>query len=277
VLTTHPSLRGRVVLLTGAGRGIGRELLRVLAGAGCRLSLAARSADELADAEREARALGAAVVATRTDVAEPADCDAAAARTLDAFGRIDALVNNAGVGMRLASETFNTVPVKFWDVPPHAYAEIMTVNTFGPFLMARAVVPAMIAQGFGRILNVSTSPVTMVRPGYVPYGPSKAALEAMSRAMATQLDGTGVTVNVVLPGGATDTALLPGSGPDRRGADGQLLPATVLNPLVAWLVSDASHGITGRRFVGRLWDAALPPDEAARRAMAVHPDLPAIL
>jgi 3-oxoacyl-[acyl-carrier protein] reductase len=274
---SHSSLEGRVVIVTGAGRGIGREFVRTLARAGCRLSLAARSADELAGAEREARDLGAAAVATRADVGAAADCDAVAARTLDAYGRVDALVNNAGIGMRIVSESFNTVPVKFWDVPPHAYAQIMSINTFGPFFMARAVAPAMVAQGFGRIVNVSTSPATMVRPGYVPYGPSKAALEAMSRAMAAQLDGTGVTVNVILPGGATDTALLPGSGPDRRGADGQLLPAGVMNPLLAWLLSDASGGLNGRRFVGKLWDASLPPDEAARRAMQPRPDLPAIL
>lgn len=265
------------MIVTGAGRGIGREFVRTLARAGCRLSLAARSADELAGAEREARDLGAAAVATRADVAAAADCQAVAARTLEAYGRVDALVNNAGIGMRIVSETFNTVPVKFWEVPPQAYADIMTVNACGPFYMARAVAPAMVAQGFGRIVNVSTSPVTMVRPGYVPYGPSKAALEAMSRAMAAQLDGTGVTVNVILPGGATDTALLPGSGPDRRGADGQLLPASVMNPLLAWLLSDASAGLNGRRFVGKLWDASLPPDEAARRAMQPRPDLPAIL
>ncbi len=82
---------------------------------------------------------------------------------------------------------------------------------------------------------------------------------------------------MILAGGATDTALLPGSGPDRAGADGQLLPAAVINPLLAWLLSDASGDFTGRRFVGKLWDASLPPDEAARRAMQPRPELPTIL
>lgn len=86
----------------------------------------------------------------------------------------------------------------------------------GPFLMTRACVPVMIAQGFGRIVNISTSRSTMVRVGQDPYGPTKAALEASSRIWATELAGTGVIVDVLLPGGPCDTALIPPRGERRR-------------------------------------------------------------
>jgi NAD(P)-dependent dehydrogenase (short-subunit alcohol dehydrogenase family) len=276
---THASLRDRVVLITGAGRGIGREFAGVLARAGCRLMLTARSATELAQAAAELEAIAGPgrIVTATADVRDPEACEQAVARTVDAFGALHVLVNNAGIGMLRISATFNTEPVKFWEVDPAGFADIMTINAFGPFHMARAAVPRMLEQGFGRIINISTSQVTMVRPGYVPYGPSKAALEAMSRAMADQLAGTGVSVNVLLPGGATDTRFIPGEGVGRRGADGQLLPVSIMNAALLWLASDAANGVSGRSFVGKLWDATLPPDEAAAKAMRVRPELPAIL
>jgi 3-oxoacyl-[acyl-carrier protein] reductase len=123
--------------------------------------------------------------------------------------------------------------------------------------MARAVIPGMIARGFGKIVNISTSDQTMVRRGYAPYGPSKAFLEAASRVWAQDLAGTGVDVNVLLPGGAADTDLLPPAA-DKKGADGNLLSPTVMCAPILWLASDASNGHTGERYIARLWDGPDP-------------------
>lgn len=133
--------------------------------------------------------------------------------------------------------------------------------------MARACVPHMLANGFGKVINISTSDQTMARRGYSPYGPSKAALEAMSRVWAQDLEGKGVDVNVYLPGGAVDTDVLP-PGAGKRGADGMLLAPSIMRRGIVWLCSDASNGQTGGRYIARLWDESLPGGEAARGASA---------
>jgi NAD(P)-dependent dehydrogenase (short-subunit alcohol dehydrogenase family) len=277
---THPSLADRVVLITGGARGIGREMALALLRAGARVAVtAARSADDLAAIAADAEAIAGPgrLVALRADVASRDDCAEVVSRTLIAFGALHALVNNAGRGMLELSPVFNTAAPRFWEVDAEGWQRVIQINLVGAFLMAHAAAPHMVRQGFGRIVNVSTSPQTMVRKGYSPYGPSKAALEAATSVWAKDLDGTGVTCNVILPGGATDTKFIPGDGPNRRGADGMLLPADILNPVILWLLSDAANGVTASRFIGRLWDAALPPDEAAARARQPQVAQPSIL
>ena len=154
--------------------------------------------------------------------------------------------------MRLISESFNTEPTKFWEAHPKSWSEIIDTNINGPFLASRAVIPHMIEEKFGKIINISTSSQTMIRAGYSPYGPSKTFLEATSRAWSKDLEGLGIDVNVLLPGGATDTELLPPSK-NKKGADGNLLPSSVMNEAVIWLASDKSNGISGGRFIGRYW------------------------
>ncbi|MBL8386024.1 MAG: SDR family oxidoreductase [Burkholderiales bacterium] len=274
------SLRDRVVVITGGGRGLGLAMARALARAGCRVAISgARDGADLAAAAAELGGIAGAgrVLARRADVASWEDCQALAGAVLERFGRIDALVNNAGRGMLEISPRFNTEPALFWTADPQGVRNIVDANVLGPFLMARACTPHMVAQGFGRIVNISTSLPTMVRKGYSPYGPSKAALEAMTAVWARDLDGTGVTVNALLPGGATDTRLLPGSGPGRRGADGQLLAPELMAAPIVWLVSDASAASNGARYIARDWDPALPADQAAARARGPAHAVPAIL
>lgn len=259
----------RVAIITGAGRGIGREFARVLATEGWRLMLtAARSRAELDDAVAEIGATHGAdrVLGTLADAGDEADAARTVAETLARFGRLDGLINNAGRGPREFSESFATDPPKFWEVPAEGWSELIRSNVTGPFLMSKAAAPHLIAGGWGRIVNVTTSRVTMVRRGFAPYGPSKAALDAMTRIFAQDLDGMGVTVNVLAPGGATDTAFIPGEGPNRTGADGNLLPVGIMNPALRWLMSTASDGVTAARLIGAKWDAALPADQAARGA-----------
>lgn len=256
---THPSLKNRVILITGGSRGLGREMALALSEAGARVAITGSSASGALEATR--RDVGGDTLAIVADVTSGTAAAEPVERVLSAFGRIDVLINNAGLGMRAISETFNTVPTRFWQADPAAWARIVDTNVNGPFRMAAAVVPHMLDRGFGKIINISTSDQTMIRNGYAPYGPSKAFLEAASRVWAADLAGTGVDVNVLIPGGATDTDLLPPS-PDKKGADGNLLPPRVMRAPICWLASDAANGITGARYIARLWT---PDDPAAAR------------
>ena len=269
-----------VIIVTGAGRGIGKEFAGVLLAAGYRVMLtAARNRHELESTVEElaGRHGAGSVSGMVSDASDEANVEQLVAETLDRFGDIYGLINNAGRGPREFSETFPTEPPKFWETPAAAWAEIVRSNVNGPFLMARAVVPHLIARGSGRIINISTSRVTMVRKGFAPYGPTKAALDAMTRIFAQDLDGTGVTVNTLLPGGATDTAFIPGDGVGRRGADGNLLPVDIMNPALLWLLSSAAGGVTAGRFVGKNWDQNLPDAEAAVAAREDTGEPPLIL
>lgn len=266
-----PSLRDRVVLVTGGSRGLGREMALALVAQGARVAI---TGSRPSAALEETAALAAAVTGPDrrlplvADVTDATACERAVHAVLSHWGGLQVLVNNAGLGMRVVSESFNTVPVPFWKIAPGDWRSIIDTNLHGAFLMARACVPHMVAQGFGKLINISTSDPTMVRKGYAPYGPSKAALEAASRVWAQDLQGTGVDVNVYLPGGAADTDLLPPSA-NKRGADGNLLPASVMRRGIGWLCSDASNGHTGERYIARLWDEALPQGEAAAGALAL--------
>ena len=263
----------RVAIVTGGSRGLGLVMAQALASDGYAVAITG-SSDSVAlreASESLAAIAGSAdlVWASAGDAGDQSVADAVVAGVVERWGRLDALVNNAGRGMRLVSETFTTDPVPFWDVPIGAWNQIISPNVNGPFLWARAAAGVMLAQRHGRIVNVSTSPATMVRRGYSPYGPSKAALEAMTRAWAADLASTGVTVNLLLPGGATDTDLLP-YGPNRRGADSNLLDPVIMGPPAVWLCSADSGEVTGERFIARLWDPTAILEERIAEASSAH-------
>ncbi len=266
------SLKGRVVLITGGSRGLGREMALALADAGARLAITGAAPSAALDRTLSEILEKAEAIALAADVAEWAAAAKAVEEVIARFGRLDVLVNNAGLGMRLISETFNTVPTKFWEADANEWSQIVNANVNGPFHMAKAAIPHMLAQGFGKIINISTSDITMVRDGYSPYGPTKAFLEAASRAWAVELKDAGIDVNVLLPGGATDTDLLPPS-PNKRGADGNLLSPEIMRAPICWLASDASNGVTGGRFIARLW----PEEDAPGDARVDRGDRPAIM
>lgn len=262
------SLNGRVVLVTGGSRGLGREMALALSGAGAHVAITG-SAPSLA-LDRTHADLGGRAIALVANVTDAVAAQSAVDRTVAAFGRLDVLINNAGLGLRVISETFNTHPTRFWEAPVDAWRAIVDTNVNGPFVMARAAVPQMLRQKSGKIINISTSDQTMIRPGYAPYGPSKAFLEAASRVWAADLADAGVDVNVLLPGGATDTELLPPAA-DKKGADGNLLSADIMREPVVWLASQHADGITGARYIARLWQADCP--EAARDDLGETPRL----
>jgi 3-oxoacyl-[acyl-carrier protein] reductase len=197
------------------------------------------------------------IVSVLADVTRPADCASSIDTALSRFGRLDILVNNAGRGMRTINPRFMVEHARFWEADVNAWRTLTDTNVNGPFLMARAAVPVMLRAGWGRIINVSINYETMRRPGFSPYGPSKAALESMSAIWAQELAGTGVTVNVLLPGGATRTGMIPDEVPAE--VESRLLdPGVIVAPLL-YLSSPRSDGITGQRFTGTSWPDATSP------------------
>lgn len=257
----------RVAIVTGAAGGIGRALVGGLLGAGLRVAAVDRAADglaALADSARE-RQQGANLMTIEADLAR----DEAAAEIVAAvrarFGTIDILVNNAGVGQATIRTDNRQNPIKFWEVTPEQWKLFVAVHNNAPMALSRAVVHDMMRLGWGRIVNVTTSLGTMIRDGSPTYGPSKAALEAFSAIMAKDLAGTGVTVNVLVPGGVTNTGMVPlVAGYDRE----EMIQPAVMAPPLVWLVSDAAAQVTGRRFLAVHWDPSLPPAEAAEKAGA---------
>jgi 3-oxoacyl-[acyl-carrier protein] reductase len=150
-------------------------------------------------------------------------------------------------------------------VTPGQWFRAIAVNANAIFLLSRAVVKPMIDRKWGRIINITTSLGTMLHGGSTPYGPSKASAEALSSVMAADLEGTGVTVNVIIPGGAVNTPMIPAEAPFAR--DALMQPQVMLPPLL-WLVSPAADHVTGKRVLGTSWDAELGSDAAAEKAGA---------
>ena len=249
-------LTGTVGIVTGGGRGIGRAIAEAYAAEGMRVVVTA--AREAAEIDAVASRIGG--LALVADVTKEDDAARVVDETRRRFGRIDVLVNNAARGMRYVNEEFLTRPEPFWLTSEAAWRLVLDTNIMGVFLMTRAVVPVMLAQPSGRIINLSINHETMRRPGFSPYGPSKAALESMNAIWAQELAGTGVTVNLLLPGGATATGMIPDSFPvERRGT--LLDPGIVAEPAI-YLASAASAAVTGARLVATEW-----PGEDAFAAM----------
>jgi NAD(P)-dependent dehydrogenase (short-subunit alcohol dehydrogenase family) len=253
---TYAALADRVAIVTGGGRGLGRAMVLGLARAGAAVvATAAQEMREIDEVAAEARRETGAdrVLPILADVAQEEDCARVVAAALSRFGGLHILVNNAGRGMKYVSEDFMIAPTRFWETTPQIWRMVIDTNVTGPFLMARAAAPAMLAAGWGRIVNVSMNADTMRRRGFSPYGPSKAALESETIIWAQDLDGTGVTVNALLPGGATLTGMIPAGYPSAARA--KLLDPAVMVPPLLWLAGNKSDGVTGKRFVASRWRA----------------------
>ena len=189
-------LRDQVAIVTGAGRGIGAATADALSAAGAAVVLAARSAPEIEALAEELAADGRDVLPVTTDVRDAAQVQALVARTTDEFGRVDILVNVAGVVEPMGRH--------LWDIRPAEWADSISTNLSGPFHTMAAVLPGMVERGYGRAISVSTRAATYPVPLAAPYCASKAGLDQLSRVAAQETADSGVTVNTVHPG-PTDT------------------------------------------------------------------------
>jgi gluconate 5-dehydrogenase len=231
-------------LVTGATSGLGLAMARALVEAGARVAITSRDAERAA---RSSAALGNGTVGLALDVRDERAVAAGIAELWESLGGIDLLVNNAGIGMRTVNPRFLSDPQPFWDVPADGFRDVLDTKVAGCFLMARALAPRMLEQGGGRIVTISMSESTMVRRGFVPYGPSGAAVEALSRVMAADLADSPVTVNLLLPGGATDTGMVPDDTPAETRE--RLLDPAIMGPPIVWLASPAATGVHDERIV----------------------------
>lgn len=242
------TLKGKTAIISGAGRGLGKAIARAYVQAGAQVLItAARSYEEL---ERSAIEIGA--WSQIADVTHDTDVALVVETALKEFGHIDILVNNAARGMRMINERYLTDPLPFWQVDPDDWRTLIDTNVNGPFLMARAVVPYMLEQGWGRVINVSADPATLSQPGWSPYSPSKAALETMSAIWARDLNGTGVTVNRLMPGGDTATAMFPPAA--LRDRHDSFLSPEVIGPAAVYLASDDADHLNGERIDALAWN-----------------------
>jgi NAD(P)-dependent dehydrogenase (short-subunit alcohol dehydrogenase family) len=243
-------LHGIRVLITGSTSGLGAAMAAALAEAGARVMVTGRDGGRAEDA---AKTLGSSAISSQLDVRDERSVAACVARARDAWGGIDMLVNNAGIGMRTVNPRFMSEPQPFWAVTPAGFRDVVETKLVGCFLMAREVMPSMLRQGGGRIVNISMNEQTMIRRGFVPYGPAGAGVEALSRVMAADLAGSAVTVNVLLPGGqGTRTGMVPDEVPAE--VDARLLDPAVMGPPIVWLASDRAAGVHGRRIVANEFD-----------------------
>jgi 3-oxoacyl-[acyl-carrier protein] reductase len=248
--------------MTGAGRGLGRVMTIALLRAGIRVILTSTDRASLEDTVRASGAPPERACVRVLDLAAPGAGERLAAEALAAWGRVDILVNNAGLGTTSIRTDLLTNPLRFWEVERATFEHFFLINSTVPYFLAAQLAPQMAQRGWGRIVNNTTSLDTMLR--FAVYGGSKAALEAHTASMAQDLAGTGVTANVLVPGGGAATRMVEGLGlPMSSFIDPEVMAAPIV-----WLASDASNGVTGRRFIARNWDPALPADEAAAVAGA---------
>jgi NAD(P)-dependent dehydrogenase (short-subunit alcohol dehydrogenase family) len=245
-------LSGVRVVVTGATSGLGAAMATALLEAGATVALAARPTGRLDAALAQHRDRGRAAEALPLDVRDPASVEAAAGDVFARWGGVDVIVNNAGIGMRTVNPRFFDAPRPFYEVSPEGFSDVVATNLTGYFLVARAFARRFADVGGGRIVNVTMNHETMRRRGFVPYGPSRAGAEALSLIMVEDMRPFGVTVNMVLPGGATVSGMIPDELPDD--ARGHLLPAEVMGPPAVFLASDEAGGLTGERIVAKDFD-----------------------
>jgi NAD(P)-dependent dehydrogenase (short-subunit alcohol dehydrogenase family) len=242
-------LTGIHIVVTGGSSGLGFAMAEALLEAGAAVALSSRGGYQLDEAVNGLRKKGFHVSALPIDVRSEKSVEEAVQWVRKEWGKIDVLVNNAGIGMKTVNPQFLIEPQPFYKVSPEGFRDLIDTNLTGYFLVARGFSPLMVEQGKGRIINISMNHETMKRKGFVPYGPSRAATESLSYIMAEDLREFGVTVNMLLPGGATITGMIPDEIRKQIESQSALLDPRVMAEPIVYLASPEADGITGERIV----------------------------
>ena len=247
-------LNGYIALITGGSSGMGFEMAKQLLMQGATVIITARGGAKL-DNARERLAEFGDVHAIAMDVMNEESIAKAAEWVEDNFDHLDMVVNNAGIGSNAPGMKDLPADHHFYDIPVATVKAVIDTNFIGYFIVASKFVPIMLKQGHGSLIYVSTSTNTMTRPGQLPYGPSKAGAEAMTTIMANELKDMGIMVNVICPGGFTDTGMA-GDGVKEFFEKNNMpvLQPTVMNKAISFLASPASAGIYGEKLIGKDMD-----------------------
>ncbi|WP_226647340.1 SDR family NAD(P)-dependent oxidoreductase [Mesobacillus subterraneus] len=227
----------KVVMITGASKGLGKALTLAFAREGARLAICSRSEKSLEKVKQEAEGLGAEVLAIRADVSQPGDVERFVALTQEAYGQIDVLINNASV--------LGPSPMPLLlDYPEEDFAEVLRVNVVSAFLVSQRVIPVMLERNEGSIINVTSAAGHVGYAGWGAYGISKFAVEGLTQTWADELSDTNVRVNMVDPG-EMDTEMHQLAVPD---CDYPLAKPEEVVGIFLHLASDQAKDINGQRF-----------------------------
>jgi NAD(P)-dependent dehydrogenase (short-subunit alcohol dehydrogenase family) len=247
-------LEGKIAIVTGGGRGIGRAIARRFAAEGARVLVAARTGSEVQNVAHEIEAAGGNAASVAADVSKEEGCEQIVAAARRAFGPVDILVNNAG--------TFGSVrPVE--EIPPEEWDEVIAVNLRGPYLLSRLVIPEMYRRETGAILNISSVAAKAAYQWNAPYAASKSGLLGLTRTLAAESARRGVRVNAISPGPVPETKISQDLGrelAERIGQDPEVLLKNFLQTILQgraqttgeiaaaalFLVSDQASAITGQ-------------------------------
>jgi NAD(P)-dependent dehydrogenase (short-subunit alcohol dehydrogenase family) len=240
------SVQERVVIITGAAQGIGRELARQFAAAGAFAVIADLDIDKAEGVVREIQDAGGTALAVRVNVADESSAQAMVDSVIEKWGRVDVLINNASIFATIEKGPFDQIPLTQWE-------QVLKVNVTGTYLCVKAVASHMRAAGFGRIINISSDSVTRGVGNYLHYVTSKSAVIGMTNSLARELGGHGITVNCVRPGMVAtevERTVNPTVEGRERAASQQCIPRgmvpTDLVGIMFFLATPASAFITGQ-------------------------------
>jgi NAD(P)-dependent dehydrogenase (short-subunit alcohol dehydrogenase family) len=248
-MTHYSGIAGKRVLVTGATSGLGLAMAQALVTEGAKVLVSGRDQNKIDKVVASFKPFSGQCVGVLINVRDEQSIQNGVAEMVRRWGGIDVLINNAGIGMRTVNPLFLTNPKPFWEISSCGFRDLIDTNLTGYFLVTKAVVPHFLESGSGRIIHISVNHETMKRKGFVPYGPSRAGAESLSQIMAQDLASYGIAVNMLLPGGATQTGMIPEELPAEIRA--QLLRPEVMAEPTLFLCSDESASVHDERIVAK--------------------------